>query len=596
MRFDREFWRFIINGSMPKNLNLSYPAILKYFGDYKAKGRTPSKAFIAWFLETYYRLDPIDVDDSISDGPGDKGIDAIYVSELWRQIHVFGCRMFEGKKARAPLGDPEIKELLGTLTQLKSEPDARKLQDASDTRPELRKLMERLEVVKRIGEGFEVRGSFVTNRARGKHAQGIVDANPSFQLFDSVELKRQFLPIDKVDPIAGPTQFNIRGVGVLKHEIEPGISLVVAPLLASDLVKMGGLANQELFAWNLRYQLRRSEVNKAIEISIASPKEHKHFPAFHNGLTVLAEKVDVTPDNNITIKGYAVVNGCQSLTALYQQQGRITPELRILTKFVAVSPKSQIALKITDHTNRQNGITGRDLQSNNQLQTRLQTEIHRRYSGEYFYRISRGEHMEWPPSKVIENDAMARILLAFDCKEPQSSHQIYKLFEELHSKIFGRKEVCADRVVALWEIHKVVEDELAQMENKSFGRYSQTPFLVLHLLREVLETSASGGASLCRDGSMFLSKPSGMARLLHSIRPTVKCVVNNLGGYLKMHPEDFDYKKDLKSATKVKDIAAHVTTFYKQCVDSKYARPFSDAWSESANIRAGRAFSGELPL
>ena len=76
-----------------KPLNLSYPKILTLFGDYKVKGRTESQAFLAWFLQAYYRLDATDVDDSICDGQGDKGVDGIYVNDLLQQIDIFQSRM-----------------------------------------------------------------------------------------------------------------------------------------------------------------------------------------------------------------------------------------------------------------------------------------------------------------------------------------------------------------------------------------------------------------------------------------------------------------------------------------------------------------------
>ncbi len=238
--------------------------------------------------------------------------------------------------------------------------------------------------------------------------------------------------------MAGPITFDVSNVNVLEHNIDSDVEMIVSPIAASELVKMDGILNQELFAWNLRYQLPRSPVNTAIGKSLEDANEHKYFPAFHNGLTVLAEKL-IRGTGTISISGYAVVNGCQSLSILYQRQATITPDLKILTKFVVTSPKSELALKVTDHTNRQNGVTGRDLQSNNPLQTRLQTKVHKSYPSEVFYRIARGEHTEWPSPKVIENDVMARILLAFDLGEPYSCHQHYRLFEDLHARIFGRQ-------------------------------------------------------------------------------------------------------------------------------------------------------------
>ncbi len=121
-----------------------------------------------------------------------------------------------------------------------------------------------------------------------------------------------------------------------------------------------------------------------------------------------------------------------------------------MTKFINVSPQSELAIKITDHTNNQNGITGRDRQSNNPIQTRLQSAIHRKYPN-VFYRVKRGEQVGGKLT-VIENELAARILLAFDLRRPEACHQHYKLFDDLHPNIFARPEVNADRVVALHDI------------------------------------------------------------------------------------------------------------------------------------------------
>jgi hypothetical protein len=248
------------------------------------------------------------------------------------------------------------------------------------------------------------------------------------------ELEKSYTPLDKTAPIAKEITFNIGSVPHMEYNLSAKVKMVIAPLSAEELVNIGGIANGELFAWNVRHWLgRKTKVNNDIEKSIKSAVDHPLFPAFHNGLTVLCERLE-TNKNKVTIAGYAVVNGCQSLTSLYENKKDITKELRIITKFINVPPNDPLAAKITDHTNNQNGTTFRDLQSNNPVQVRLQSEIHRKYKGEAFFRIKRGEHeREWPADKVIENDLIARILLAFDHQEPYSCHQGYRLFDELHT-------------------------------------------------------------------------------------------------------------------------------------------------------------------
>jgi hypothetical protein len=93
------------------------------------------------------------------------------------------------------------------------------------------------------------------------------------------------------------------------------------------------------------------------------------------------------------------------------------------------------------------------------IQTRLQAEIN---SGKkFYYRIKRGEHFDWEAERVIENELAAKILLAFDLKQPWSCHQTYKLFDEMHSDIFGRPEVNGSRIINAYNIYRLVFDKLA---------------------------------------------------------------------------------------------------------------------------------------
>src|SRR6185437_14094422 len=129
------------------------------------------------------------------------------------------------------------------------------------------------------------------------------------------------------------------------------MNMVIAPLTAEQLLRMDGIANGELFAWNVRQWLgKKTKVNKDIEHSLKNKAEHKYFPAFHNGLTILCKELRAD-DQEISISGYAVVNGCQSLNVINDNKTAISSDLRIFTKFIRVSPESELALKITDHTN-----------------------------------------------------------------------------------------------------------------------------------------------------------------------------------------------------------------------------------------------------
>jgi hypothetical protein len=371
----------------------------------------------------------------------------------------------------------------------------------------------------------------------------------------------------------------------MEYSIGEELQMVISPLAARELVTMSGIASGELFAWNVRQWLgKKTKVNRDVEQSIRDKSEHKYFPAFHNGLTILCKSLKVADGKSISISGYAVVNGCQSLNGLYENKADITDDLRILTKFIKISPETPLARKITDHTNNQNGTTYRDLQSNNPIQTRLQTEVHSRYPGEFRYRIKRGEHPEWDQEGaiVIENELAARLLLAYDVKEPWSCHQTYKLFDELHAAIFGRPEVTGDRIVAVHEIFQASKEKLGLLDNSLFARYGLTKYLMLYLVREALVTDEVGN-ELWNQPSAFLEQPRGRRRIRYSVGKLSQTLARLLDKEItrRSAPDPFDFKRDLKSQKTVRDLATTVIAHYQITMDSALTPRFSQIWKES---------------
>ena len=111
------------------SLNLTYPGILDHFGKHKVSGRTDSRAFLGWFLENYFRLEQLRVEDSICDGPDDKGVDGIYVDSTLEVIYVFQAKLMQ--KDSRTLGDSGLREFAGTLRQFDSPESLKALADST---------------------------------------------------------------------------------------------------------------------------------------------------------------------------------------------------------------------------------------------------------------------------------------------------------------------------------------------------------------------------------------------------------------------------------------------------------------------------------
>src|SRR5690606_6477378 len=128
----------------------------------------------------------------------------------------------------------------------------------------------------------------------------------------------------------------------------PAARVIVASLRGSELLRLDGIENRELFAWNVREALGRTKVNKLIAAGVKSQSEHKNFMLYHNGLTILVGELDQDPEEDtITIDHYNVVNGAQSLVTLYENADQVSDELRLLVRLVRLPPNDVLAGLIT---------------------------------------------------------------------------------------------------------------------------------------------------------------------------------------------------------------------------------------------------------
>jgi hypothetical protein len=274
------------------------------------------------------------------------------------------------------------------------------------------------------------------------------------------------------------------------------------------------------------------------------------------------------------------------LTSLYDNQSQLSNDLEILTRIIEVSPDSPLAAKITHHTNNQNAISARDLQSNSSLQRRLQKEFETSLPGKVFYRIKRGETTSLP--RIIDNQDAARILLAFDLSEPWTCHQTYKLFDELHTKIFARPEVNAKRILALTVAFEAVLASIPKVEHQLMANYTLTLYFLFYLLRQALEPDPQG-KDFCRNPQPFLDAADGENRIRTCLTSIMNDLVIDLNAEIKQRQDSgdpIDYKRELKSPLPVRAIERKVIPPYQMAVARKRAASFTEEWNKSAPASA----------
>jgi hypothetical protein len=427
-------------GGLGIMIDVDYPKILNLFVQNRARGRADSVSFLVWYLENYYRLDQIEAIDAVCDQPGDKGVDGIFVNDNNQTITIFQSRMYQSTTSK--VGDAPLRSFAGTLTQFEAPEKIEALIAAAGT-AQVAALVKRLDLVSKITT-HELRGEFVTNVDMDGNGAAFVAATPNITFIGKTALQTSYISDARNIPPHARRTFDIGGFDVTQYSVDAEIKAVLVPVKAADLVALEGIADQSVFAFNVRGPLGKTQVNKDIALSIDDAKSHKLFPLFHNGITIISKELEVTSDT-LAVTDYYVVNGCQSLTALFDKRNNLTDDLRIITKFIKMDPDSPVADQITRFSNNQNGVKPRDFKSNHPIQIRLKNEFAQHYAGQYVFEIKRGELLT--EGDVISNEDAGLYLRAFDLKEPWTTHRKSEVLDDKHADLFGRPDVTADRIV-----------------------------------------------------------------------------------------------------------------------------------------------------
>lgn len=553
-------------------INLDYPDLLQLFPEHLNPKRNESAAFLIWYLENYWRLDPLDAVDSVCDKKGDKGVDGIFVNENDKTITVFQSRISQSKDTT--IGDASLREFAGTLTQFKNAASIEALIKSAG-KAQVGQLAMRLDLVNKIST-HELRGEFLSNVDLDRNGGNFLRETKHVSFVGKKVLQSTYISDVRDIPVHAPAKFDIVGFHVTEYTVDKDTKAVIAPIKATELIRLNGISDQSLFAYNVRGPLGKTQVNKDIVASIRDQSRHKLFPLFHNGITVISKELAVTKDS-ITAEEYFVVNGCQSLTTLYDNKDQVTDNLRVLTKFIRMEPSSLLAKQVTEFSNNQNGVKPRDFMANNPNQIRLQNEFCKDYNSQYTFEIKRGETLG--NGTVISNETAGLLLMAFDLREPWATHRKYQVFEDKYSDLFGRKEVTADRIVLCRVIAEAVDEALPKIENQLFARYALTRYLLVYIVRVILESDESAPEILNTPGK-FVRSGKDRDHFRNCISKIIGDLVIDLNAEVKEYGDDFDYRGRLRDQVWVNELSKKVSADYLKLVTRGRIESFSEEWKK----------------
>lgn len=554
-------------------IDLTYPKLLNLFPEHIAPPRTESASFLIWYLEHYWRLDTLDAIDAVCDRTGDKGVDGIYVDENNGVINIFQSKI--SQNVRAEIGDVVLKEFKGTLSQFETPEKINNLVSSSTTSIEVINLINKLGLITKVTD-YKIKGIFLSNTNYNHDGKLFLDSAPEITFVGKTTLENEYISNQRTGPISTWSHFDISGFSIAEYIANTETRALIAPIKASELISLQGVADQTIFAVNVRGPLGQTQVNKDIVKSIKDASQHKLFPLFHNGVTIICNEVTNDADK-ISIKDYYVVNGCQSLSSLNNNDSSITSDLRILTKIIQVDVNSKLSEDITKISNNQNGVKARDFKSNHPTQIKLQNEFNKFYSGQFNFVVKRGELVG--VGDAISNEEAGLQLMSFDLKEPWATHRKYQVFEDKYVDLFNKPEVNADRIVMCHLFMNIINEEIDSLENKLVAKYVLTKFIVLYIIRLILENDEIG-KQLITNPKIFVRETKKRTTLKKCIKQLTKDIIVDLNAETKDFGEDFDYRGTLRDETFVKNLANSVLGSYLKLVQRNRIDSFENEWKK----------------
>jgi len=525
-------------------------------GPHKVGTRTESAAMLAWFLQNVWRVEPEEVDSAICDGGGDKGIDALLVDDDLNEITVL-----QGKHrvdpSKTSQGDGDLQNLVGAAAWFESPTSVAGLLAAKPNQ-ELKNLLVRQEVAEKIAQGTHaVRLVFVTNAALDAAGRDYVAAlhgtAPTLEVWDREKLTEAAERTRRPDLRSEPVTLEANGTPITL-ELTDSEVMAIGVISAKQLIQLPGISDRTLFSRNVRLFAGRTRINKELRSTVRTLDEHRLFPAYHNGLTLLTDKLEVD-GTTINLEHVGVVNGCQSLITLHDNAESITDELQLLVKIVEVGGDGRVADLITYRSNNQNAVTLRDQRSSDGVMRDLQHGVQVEFGSDFALQTRVGEDLG--AQEILENTLAAQLIMAAYLSEPWAAVRKVRLFDQDYRRIFNR-DVTPYRLWLLQLVNRVVVASRPKLRDDLRASFASVRFSLVHLVVEVLRLS--------EPGKQLLESPERWLRgeevkVLAALQLIADEVVDSVNYHIKdeiADNEDYDPKVAFKSRAGVTRLESDV--------------------------------------
>jgi hypothetical protein len=242
--------------------------------------------------------------------------------------------------------------------------------------------------------------------------------------------------------------------------------------------------NEDVFHDNVRvYKKAKGRINKGICITAKSDDRVKFF-YYNNGITITCKSFSYTPSvfSLVSISEFQVVNGCQTLHALFdvfKENYQYLKDIDILCRIYELKNPDQ-SVKIAEYTNSQNPVKSRDIRSIDFIQEKIEKEL--MVKG---YKYQRKSSQFIIDEKTIDAEKAGQAMLAFYLNMPRESKNAKGIiFAEKYEEIF-HEDITADELLLPYNLLVLIENkkkEITEDKNISYSQKSHIIYCSYNLL------------------------------------------------------------------------------------------------------------------
>lgn len=336
-----------------------------------------SLAFANWFLKTYFKLSDQEIEESIIDGANDNGIDAILIDDDKKELSVFQFKFPSENNIGHEIAQADILKTLNGFNIL-IDPKGTKLPQYND---------------KFIDYSMQLKDKpiYTFNIYFVSFNKGIIDNKNQTEAFQSDFCQRsgsklEIFCYDKT--VISNIYEKITRKNSLEIELKYKVMQSSYDIAKKSINSYTGVINGHelisaikekivtIFDENIRLYEKKSEVNDSIKRT-ASGESSFMFYFYNNGIVFICDEAKHSPNAmSISLKGVSIVNGCQTVTSLFQlyTEGNLKKDVDLLVRIIEISDYSE-RMKITEFLNSQTPIRDSYFISNHTIIRSLQNDL-----------------------------------------------------------------------------------------------------------------------------------------------------------------------------------------------------------------------------